>query len=286
MTADARRTAACASLALVGFAANSLLCRAALGRGAIDAASFTSVRLIAGAVVLALLTVRGGGRPMAEGDFRGAAALFGYAAAFSFAYLRLGAAAGALILFGVVQLTMVGTAVARGERLRLRAGIGMALACGGLLWLMLPGAAASGAPDPVGAALMAVAGAAWGVYSLLGRRASKPLLATAGNFCRSVAFVPLLLLPLLVRPAGFVATPRGILLAVVSGALASGLGYALWYAALPALGATRAAILQLTVPVLAGVGAVAILGETANPRLLTAGAAVLGGVALAVMRRP
>jgi drug/metabolite transporter (DMT)-like permease len=289
--------AALVAAALVGFAANSLLCRAALGARSIDAASFTCVRLASGALVLWLiartLAARGdppgvrvpdsagaatsGGR--GAGSWASAAALFLYAAAFSFSYLRLTAATGALILFAAVQATMIAVGIRGGERPPPLAWLGFALAAGGLLALTLPGLAA---PDPAGAALMAAAGVAWGVYSLRGRGAARPLAATADNFLRSLAFAAPLAAAIAL--AGH-ATPRGVGLAIASGAIASGLGYSLWYAALPRLAATRAAIVQLSVPVVAAAGAAGFLGETITPRLAGAAAAIVGGIALAIVAR-
>lgn len=272
-----RATLPLTALALVAFAGNSLLCRAALGAKAIDAASFTSVRIVSGALVLALL-VRAPARTRSHGSWRGAVALFVYAIAFSFAYARIAAGVGALVLFGCVQLTMIGVGLARGERLGPRELAGLVLACGGLGWLVVPSASS---PDPFGALLMALAGVAWGVYSLLGRRSGDAMASTAGNFARAV---PLALLASLAAFSHAQVTTRGVVLAVVSGALTSGIGYVVWYAALRGLSASRAAIAQLAVPVLAGLGGVVLLGETANERLLVAAALVLGGVALALSR--
>jgi drug/metabolite transporter (DMT)-like permease len=272
------RTAALTAAALVGFAANSLLCRAALQPRLIDAGTFTSIRLLAGAVVLLVLDrALGGARaPGRGGSWLSAAALFAYAAAFSFAYVSIGAAVGALLLFGAVQATMLAWAIRSGERPRAAEWVGLAVAVAGLAALVFPGLTA---PEPAGAALMIGAGVAWGAYSLRGRRAARPLTATAGNFARSVPFT--LALSLLAS-AGFRVSGRGALLAATSGALASGVGYSLWYAALRGLTATRAAVVQLSVPVLAAAGGVLLLGEPLTPRLLLAGAAILGGVALAV----
>ncbi len=278
MTSPTARTAWLTALALCAFAANSLLCRAALGPRTIDAATFTAVRLASGAAVLALL-VRARGMPIGGGSWRGGLALCAYAIAFSLAYLRIPAGVGALILFGAVQVTMIASALARGERLGAGQWIGLLLALGGLAWLVLPG---QQAPDPVGAALMAIAGFAWGVYSLLGRGSARPLAATAHNFLWSL---PLAAVFVAVHRDDLHAGTRGIALAVASGALASGLGYAVWYTALRGLSAARAAIVQLSVPILAALGGVALLGETASGRLVACGAIVLCGVALAVSAR-
>jgi drug/metabolite transporter (DMT)-like permease len=278
------KTAALTLLALLGFAANSLLCRAALENGAsrIDAASFTTVRLVSGAAVLwLLLRVRGGTGAERRGSWGSALALFAYAAGFSLAYVRIPAGVGALILFGCVQATMLGMGLFRGERPRPLEWLGLAMALGGLLVLRLPGATA---PDALGATLMAGAGVAWGVYSLRGRGNADPLAATADNFLRGVPMTLGLSVLGLVLEAPRV-TPAGVGLAVASGALASGVGYSLWYAALPHLTAMRAAVVQLAVPVVAAVGGVLLLGETLTVRLVGAGSALLCGVFLALLAR-
>jgi drug/metabolite transporter (DMT)-like permease len=277
------RTAALTFAALTGFAANSLLCRMALGARAIDPASFTAVRLLSGALVLALLVrvtpaARGAGR---SGSLRAALALFVYAIAFSFAYLRLTTGTGALILFAAVQLAMLGVSVLRGERPSARQWLGIALSLGGLVALTLPGLAA---PEPLAAATMALAGVAWGGYSLLGRASTQPLATTADNFARGT---PLALSAWgLALIAGAVhGSLQGVLLASASGALASGVGYSLWYAALPALSRTTAAVVQLSVPVLAALAGVLVLGESLSDRLVFSGVAILTGVALALRAR-
>jgi len=227
--------------------------------------------------VLALLAWwrRGGGT--GHGNWPSAFALFAYAAAFSFAYLQLTAAAGALLLFGAVQATMIAHGLWSGERLRpLQLG-GLVLACGGLVGLVLPGLSA---PPLAGALLMLAAGIAWGVYSLRGRGAGDPLQVTAGNFLRAVPMAAVLAL-LLFRQAS--PDPAGLGYAVLSGALASGVGYAIWYSALPFLKSTTAATVQLAVPVIAALGGVLLLGEPLTARLLAASAAILGGVALVVL---
>jgi drug/metabolite transporter (DMT)-like permease len=274
-------TALLTVLALTAFAFNSILTRMALGRGLIDAAGFVSVRLAAGALALAVLVClrARSWRPLRGGGLAGALALFAYAAPFSFAYLRIGAATGALVLFGTVQLTMIGWGVAHGERPRPRAWVGLGLAAAGLAALILPAATR---PDPAGIALMVVAGVAWGSYSLQGRGAPDPLAANARAFLRST---PLALLLSAVTWRSSVLDRRGLLLAALSGAVTSGLGYAIWYRALRGLTATQAAILQLSVPVIAAVAAVVTLGETLGGRLVACGAAVLAGVALALTGR-
>ena len=280
MTGTVRRTALLTALALLAFAGNSILCRLALGSHAISPAGFTAVRLGAGAAALWLLVaLRTGGVPKPAGQWASAAALFAYAAAFSFAYVSLGAGTGALILFGAVQLTMILAGLRAGERPAAAEWIGLGLAVSGLVVLAFPGLTS---PAPAGAALMAAAGVAWGVYSLRGRGSAEALRNTAGNFLLTVPMAALLL-----AVAGGTAgwTARGALLAAISGALASGVGYAIWYTALPSLTATRAALVQLLVPVIAAAGGVALLGEAVPLRLPIAAALVLGNVTLAVTSR-
>ena len=275
------RTVALTLLALLAFAANSLLTRLALGTRQLDAASFTAIRLVSGAIVLVTIVIvqSRSSRALLGGGFKGPLALFAYAAPFSFAYLRIGAAVGALVLFGVVQLTMIGYGVARGERPTPIMWAGLALAAGGLLALTIP---AVDRPDPIGVILMAVAGVAWGAYSLLGRGTPDPLAANARSFLWCMPLVTLLA----ALPRGSAdATPRGIALALVSGAVTSGLGYAIWYRALPGLTVTQAAVAQLSVPVIAALGAAALLGESLHARLIASGVAVLGGVAVVLSAR-
>lgn len=271
-------------LALLAFAGNSLLCRLALSRTAIDPASFTALRLVAGAVVLQLVLMARRGGAGHAGNWRSALALFAYAAAFSYAYQYLGAATGALLLFAAVQATMTGYGLYRGEKLGRAQWAGLALALGGLVALLLPGLSA---PPPGGAVLMLGAGIAWGVYSLRGRGADDPVAVTAGNFARAA-------LPALLLTGGLLATglaPRqwppadGLAWALASGGLTSGLGYVIWYAALPGLRATSAATVQLIVPALAAAGGVVLLGEAMSPRLALTALAILGGIALVTLRR-
>lgn len=272
------RIASLTALAMLAFAGNSLLCRLALTRTGIDAASFTTIRIVSGALLLCLLVrLRGGTGP--TGSWLSALALFAYAAGFSFAYLSLPAATGALLLFGAVQATMIGYGLSKGERLGGSQACGLAIAAAGLVGLLLPGLSA---PPLHGALLMLAAGSAWGVYSLRGRGAGDPVSATAGNFLRATPFAALLSI-LLVADAALDAAGLGY--AVASGALASGVGYIVWYQALPGLRSTSAAAVQLSVPALAAVGGVIILGEPLTLRLLLATAAILGGVALAIAGR-
>lgn len=266
-------------LAMLAFAGNSLLCRAALHAGGIDAASFTTVRVVAGALALWLIVRLRQGPAERAGSWLSALALFVYAAAFSFAYLTLTAATGALLLFGAVQATMIGYAFWDGERLGGWPLLGVACALGGLLGLLLPGLSA---PPLLGAGLMLVAGVAWGVYSLRGKGAGDPLLATAGNFLRAVPFALVLSLAMLGSAHADLA---GAALAIASGALTSGVGYAIWYTALPGLKAASAATVQLSVPALAAVGGIVLLGEAPTLRLLIASVAILGGIALVIAEK-
>lgn len=265
-------------LAMLAFAANSLLCRMALAHTTIDAASFTGIRLASGAVVLWLLVALRGRAQVDRGNWRSAFALFAYAAGFSFAYVSLTAATGALLLFGAVQVTMIGHGLWRGERLRIVQVVGCAAAFAGLVGLLLPGLSA---PPLGGALLMLGAGFAWGVYSLRGRQAIDPVSVTAGNFVRAVAFAVVLALALWRDRS---TDGAGIAYAVASGALASGLGYVIWYAALPRLRPTTAAIVQLSVPLLAAGGGVLLLGEPLTVRLAVASIAILGGIAMVSTR--
>ena len=257
---------------MIAFAANSLLTRGALDRHLIDAPSFTLIRLISGAAMLALLVQLRGSRSVERGSWTSALSLAGYAVAFTLAYVTIGAGVGALLLFGAVQVTMIGAAIARGERPLRRDWFGLALALAGLVWLTVPGASA---PDVTGAALMMLAGACWGAYSLAGRGSRDPLAATAGNFWRA-SILAAVALGVLAAQGGV--TTRGALLATASGALASGVGYTLWYSALPALGAWRASLVQLTVPILTGFAAVILLGEGISERLVISGVLVTSGV--------
>jgi drug/metabolite transporter (DMT)-like permease len=267
------------TLAMLAFAGNSLLCRIALGQAGMDAPSFTAIRLGSGAIMLWLLLRLRSGGAAGRGNWPSALALFAYAAAFSFAYEHLTAATGALVLFPVVQATMIGHGLWRGERLRVLQWAGLAIALAGLVALLLPGVSA---PPLHGALLMALAGLAWGVYSLRGRGAGDPTAVTAGNFLR--ATVPAVLL-LGVGARHVELDPVGIAAAIASGALASALGYVIWYAVVPRLAAAQAASVQLGVPVLVALGGVVLLGEPLGLRVVVAALAILGGIAL-VLRAP
>lgn len=266
---------------LTCFAANSLLTRGALAAGRIDPASFLALRFGAGALALWLLTRRR--QPTAAvadpaNTWIAALALIGYGLAFTFAYVRIGAGIGALALFGAVQTTMIAAGLRAGERPSPRDIAGLAVAIIGLLTLTLPGATR---PSLVGVGLMAIAGACWGVYSLRGRRSRDPLLGTAHNFMRAVPFGAAVLM--WQWPHAF-ATPLGIVFAVVSGAITSGVGYAIWYTVLPGLSAWRAALVQLLTPVLTAVAAVVILGESMSWRLLIAGGLIVSGVVISITK--
>jgi drug/metabolite transporter (DMT)-like permease len=268
------RTLILTGLAVSAFAGNSLLCRLALRGGHCDPAGFTALRLLSGALALWLLLRRRGAPTTPAGSWPSALALFAYAAGFSFGYVGLPAGTGALLLFGAVQATMIGYGLARGERLRPLQTLGLLLALAGLALLFVPGLAA---PPVASACMMAVAGAAWGVYSIRGRGVADPAAATAGNFHRAVPFAAALaaaLLPTLAMDA------TGAVLAVASGALTSGIGYIIWYRAIAGLKVTQAAIAQLGVPVLTALGAVAFLGEPLTSGLVIAAGLVLGGIAL------
>lgn len=278
------------TLTMIAFAANSVLGRMAIGAAGeplIDPASYSAVRLASGAamlMLLAALTARreGGGISELRGSWASALALFVYAAAFSFAYVALETGLGALILFACVQATMIGWSLKEGDRPSLMEWLGLVTAFGAFVWLVSPGLAA---PDPLAAATMAVSGIAWGIYSLRGRGSPNPLQATAHNFLRSTVF--LLPLGLIIAATGLHlhVTTTGALLAVLSGAITSGLGYALWYRVLRQIGGTLGAIVQLTVPVIATFGGVVLLDEAWTLRLALSSVLILGGVAVAILAR-
>lgn len=277
------RTSALTALALFAFAANSVLCRLALQHASIDPASFATVRLVSGALMLALIvrfkprakTVEPSPRP----DWAAATMLWLYVACFSFAYLSLATGTGALILFGAVQFTMFGAGLHAGERFAPMAWAGLALSAAGLVYLVSPGLTA---PEPGGAVLMAVAGIAWGVYSLRGRKVPDALAATASNFLRAAPFALVVSVLFATR---FNASFSGFALAAASGAITSGVGYVIWYAALRGLTALRAAAVQLSVPPIAALGGALMLAEPVTPRLWLASGAILGGVALVLLTR-
>ena len=266
------------AFALLCFAFNSILCRLALKTNEIDAPSFTLIRLVSGAVVLLIIVAL---TDKTEGKFKGgnwlsAFCLFLYAICFSFAYLGLTTATGALILFGSVQLTIIIAALFSGERPQIFEWLGLVFAFGGLIYLVFPGLES---PPVLSSILMSAAGIAWGFYSLRGKGTTNPLADTSGNFLRSLPFVVLIALPFL---AQIHLSAKGVLLAVLSGAIASGLGYSVWYAALKFHSSIRVAVLQLSVPAIAAVGGVIFLAESVSMRLITASCAILGGIALVI----
>lgn len=266
---------------MIAFASNSLLNRLALGQDTIDAISYTTIRLISGAVMLLIIASaqRKSTKTGVRGSWLSAAFLFLYAITFSFAYLSLSTGTGALILFASVQVTMIVAALQSGERPNPLEWIGLILALGGLVYLMFPGLTA---PSPLGSALMTVAGVAWGFYTLRGRGSQNPLGDTAGNFVYSV---PMILVILLFSLKTIHISSSGVMYAILSGALASGVGYAVWYRALRGLTTTRAATVQLSVPVIAAWSGVIFLAEQVSMRLLIAGILILGGIALALSGR-
>ncbi len=267
------------TLAMLAFAGNSLLARAALKMTVLDPASFTTLRLASGALTLWVLSRwRAGGAP-GRGDWISALALFAYAAGFSFAYVTLPAGTGALVLFGAVQATMIGWGIWRGERFDRIQAAGLFLALAGLVILMRPGLSA---PPLGGSLLMVAAGIAWGVYSLRGRGLGDPTRVTAGNFLLAT---PLALMVSVWQAGEAVWDSTGVICALASGALASGLGYALWYAVLPAMRPSQAASVQLTVPVLAALGGILFLNEPLTVRLVVASAAVLTGIWMVIRRK-
>ena len=266
-------------LTMIAFASNSLLCRMALAHTRIDAASFTTIRLVSGAVMLWLVVRIKGGTRGGQGNLISAITLFVYAAGFSYAYISLPAATGALLLFGAVQATMIGYGIWSGERFHKLQLVGLVLAFAGLVGLLMPGISA---PPLSGSVLMLGAGVAWGIYSLRGKGEGNPTRVTAGNFLITTP-VAMVLSLLMFKDTSI--DLAGIGYAMASGALASGLGYALWYAILPALKATSAATVQLSVPVIAAFGGILFLGEPITLRLALTSIAILGGIALVILNK-
>ena len=267
------------TLAMTAFAGNSLLCRLALKNTGIDPASFTTIRLISGAIMLCLILGLQRKKISRAGNWLSAFALFAYAAGFSFAYIHLSAATGALLLFGAVQATMLGYGFWAGERLRALQVAGLMLALTGLLLLLLPSVSA---PPISSSLLMISAGIAWGIYSLRGRSASDATLATSGNFLRATSFAIVLSVLMLSRQS---LDSTGIIYAIFSGALTSGIGYAIWYAALPGLKASTAATVQLSVPVMTALGGIVLLNEAISLRIVFASVTILGGIGLVILQK-
>lgn len=266
------------TLALVAFAANSILARLALSGGSIGPWGFTAIRFISGAICLALIV--GPKTTMQSGHWRAAFALLLYGAFFSYAYLSLSAGTGALILFAAVQITMIGGGLLSGERLNLLQWLGLALAIGGLVYLMLPQASP---PSAIGAGMMTLSGIGWGLYSLMGRGEGDPTALTAGNFLRAAIICAFITAPIITLFAETSPTGNGIILALSSGIITSGLGYAIWYMALKHLTATRAGISQLTVPIIAAIGGMLFIAEPFTARFFIAMCLTLGGVGLATL---
>ena len=266
---------------MLAFAGNSIICRMALSEGAIDAASFSNIRLLSGALaLLVILAVSSGGTNLKQGgSWFSAFALFLYALAFSYAYIDLGAGTGALILFGLVQATMIIAALIAGDRPTGIEVVGWLCASAGLTYLVLPGVEA---PSAVGTILMAISGIAWGIYSIRGRNESDPLTSTASNFLRSVAFIPFVLAATF---KSIQITGSGALLAVLSGAITSGVGYVIWYAALKHMKTIQAALVQLSVPAIAALGGVILLDEALSRRLVLSAGMILGGITIALLRK-
>lgn len=284
-TASARRSVTEVTFAiftLIAFSANSLLCRVALGGHLIDPVSFTTLRLVSGTVGL-IIFLRIIGTPKKKlkikGSWGSGFALFIYAIAFSLAYVSLSAGMGSLILFGSVQVTMIGMALRSGENLEPTQWIGLVIAICGLVYIVMPGISS---PDPFGALLMSVSGVAWGVYSIRGKGVSEPVAMTAKNFTCSA---PMTIIASAIGYPVAHLKPFGIILALISGIIASGLGYVIWYNALRGLTISKASVIQLIVPVLTAFGGVAFLSEKISIRLITASIMILGGVALVVLKK-
>ncbi|RVU85810.1 DMT family transporter [Leucothrix sargassi] len=287
------KTITLTTLALIAFAANSILCRLALGNESIDAAGFTIIRLLAGAITLMVILQlqsfmaakaqaqqAGSVQPPAtKGSWFSALMLFIYAALFSFAYVSMDTGTGALVLFGAVQLTMIVVSLLRGEKLLLVEWIGMIVAFVGFVYLVLP---QLGTPSLIGFIMMSVSGIAWGFYTLAGRGSTNPLSDTSYNFLRTIPMVSLMLV---VSIQQLSLSPEGVIWAVLSGSLASGVGYSIWYSALRGLSSTQAAVVQLLVPVIAAIGGLIFMSEAITLRLFISGVMILGGIALVVLGR-
>jgi drug/metabolite transporter (DMT)-like permease len=269
------------SIAMLAFAGNSVICRLALSGGSIDPGSFTNIRIAAGAITLfIILGLRKGSSGIrTHGSWQSAALLFAYAICFSYAYVDLQTGSGALILFGLVQATMIAMALRSGERPRAAEWVGWSVAAAGFVWLLLPGASA---PSTQGTVLMALAGISWGLYSIRGKRESDPLASTAANFARALIPASIVAIVIFVDSAHMHASSYGIMLAVISGGITSGIGYVIWYAAIRRLTSMQAALVQLSVPVIAASGGVLLVAEPLTTRLLLSGVLVIGGISIAV----
>jgi drug/metabolite transporter (DMT)-like permease len=266
-------------LALVAFAANSVLCRLALGEETIDASSFTVIRLLSGAIVLLVILQFNGkkNKSTTKGSWLASIMLFLYAAPFSFAYITLDTGTGALILFGAVQITMILLSLMAGERLHVAEWMGVTIAFIGFVYLVLPGVST---PSVVGFSLMSIAGVAWGIYTIKGQGSVNPLSDTAYNFARSVPLV--LILAVIAYQTAHISS-KGVLLAIISGGIASGIGYTVWYIALGGLSVTQAAVVQLSVPVIAALGGMIFVFEKISLRLTVSALLILGGILMVIM---
>jgi len=274
------RTISFTVLALIAFAANSVLCRLALGDRTIDASSFTVIRLLSGAIVLFLIIkIKNKSEVSTKGSWSASLMLFLYAITFSFAYITLDTGTGALILFGSVQITMIFLSILSGNRLHVTEWLGVMVSFLGFVYLVLPGITT---PSMFGFMLMTVAGIAWGIYTLKGKGSTNPVIDTAYNFLRTIPFV-IILAVLAFNKMSYSST--GILLAVLSGAIASGIGYAIWYSALRGLSTVQAAVVQLLVPVIAALGGVIFVSEAITLRLTVSAMLILGGILLVVLGR-
>ena len=277
------------TLALIAFAANSVLCRLALGENNIDAASFTIIRLLSGAITLWILinlknlfNKDNNNQKEPKGSWYGSLMLFIYAITFSFAYITLDTATGALILFGSVQITMILVNTFKGNKLHIFEWLGVALAFIGFVYLMLPGI---NTPSVFGFLLMTLSGIAWGFYTLNGRGSLNPLMDTAHNFIKTIPFVIILGVIQILLMENSHLSETGIILAILSGAIASGVGYSIWYSVLPHLSVVLSAVLQLLVPVIAAVGGVLLVNEMVTQRLVLSGVMILSGILLVIMAK-
>jgi len=269
----------CTILALFAFAGNSILCRLALGEDTIDAASFTTIRLLSGIIVLAIiLKMTNASRAItSKGSWKASFMLFLYAVTFSFAYISLDTGTGALILFGAVQITMILVGLLAGNKLHYFEWLGVIAAFSGFVYLVMPSLTT---PSLIGFILMSVAGVAWGFYTLAGKGSESPLSDTAYNFLRTL---PLVIILIVVTNQNASLSQRGILLAVLSGGIASGLGYTIWYIALGGLSSIQAAAVQLLVPVIAAIGGVLFTNEMFSLRLATSSVMILGGITAVIL---
>ncbi|MBL4765002.1 MAG: DMT family transporter [Colwellia sp.] len=273
------KTSLLTGLALIAFAANSVLCRLALGNGAIDASSFTVIRLLSGAIALfIILSIKGSNQGVSsKGSWTAGLMLFLYAITFSYAYLSVDTGTGALILFGSVQITMIMLSLISGTRLHLIEWSGVFIAFTGFIYLMLPNITT---PSINGFILMTVAGISWGIYTLKGRSSKNPLMDTTYNFLRTIPFVALLAV---FSMQNISYSTEGIVLALISGAITSGVGYTIWYIALGGLSSTQAAVIQLSVPVIAAIGGVVFVSEIITIRLVISATVVLSGILMVVL---